>query len=339
MAGDDAEGADDADGANDAAGAAPVLSVILVSYETREMTLACLESIAAETRTPHEVILWDNASTDGSADAIAAGHPGVRLIRSAENVGFGRANNLAAREARGRWLLLLNPDTVVLDGALDRLVTAAERDPSPRIWGGRTIFADGSVNPLNAHGQPGLWTIACFAFGLSALAPGSRWLNPQAQGQHLGSSGGRVDVVTGCLFMIARADWERLGGFDPDFHMYGEEFDLCHRARALGARPEIVPDAVIIHHGGASEPVRADRIVRVFTAKLTHARKHWSPVGRWAAQALYRFAVLWRAGAYGVAARLSGRPGHRKAAAEWAGAWRARANWLAGYPPAPPGYR
>ncbi len=317
---------------------APVLSVVVVSYETRAMTLACLASLAAETRTPHEAIVWDNASTDGSADAIAAAHPEARLIRSAENIGFARANNLAAREARGRWLLLLNPDTLVLDGAVDRLVAAAERDPRPRIWGGRTVFADGRANPYFAHRRPGLWPIFCFASGLSGLAPRSRWLNPQAAGLHL-AGGGPVDVVTGCFLLIARADWERLGGFDPDFHMYGEEFDLCLRAARIGARPSIVGDAVIVHHGGASEAVRADKIVRGLTAKITLARKHWGPARAAAARALYRLAVLARAGGYGLSARLLGRPAHRKAAAEWAGAWRARRVWLAGYPPAPPGFR
>ena len=126
-----------------APGADPVVSVLVISYNTRPMTLACLRSLHDETKVPHEVIVVDNASADGSADAIAAAFPEVRLIASATNLGFAGGNNLAAGHARGRYILLLNPDTVVLDGAVDRLVGVAEGDPHARIWGGRTLYADG----------------------------------------------------------------------------------------------------------------------------------------------------------------------------------------------------
>ena len=118
----------------------PLVSILVISYNTKAMTLACLASIAAETRVAHEVIVLDNASPDGSAAAIAAAHPGIRLIASAENHGFAKGNNLAAAEARGGYLLLLNPDTLVLDGAIDRLVGFAGRTPEAGIWGGRTVL-------------------------------------------------------------------------------------------------------------------------------------------------------------------------------------------------------
>ena len=102
----------------------PAVSIIVVSYNTREMTLDCLRSVFAETRTPFELIVVDNASPDGSAEAIAAAFPDIRLIASRENLGFAPANNMAVREARADLVLLLNPDTVVLDGAIDRLIDA-----------------------------------------------------------------------------------------------------------------------------------------------------------------------------------------------------------------------
>src|SRR5688572_24667662 len=118
----------------------PRVSILVISYNTREMTLDCLRSIAHETREPHELIVVDNSSSDGSADAIAAQFPDVRLRRPEKNLGFARANNVASTEARGDYLLLLNPDTVVLDRAIDRLVAFADANPDAGIWGGRTLY-------------------------------------------------------------------------------------------------------------------------------------------------------------------------------------------------------
>ena len=127
---------------------APDLSILIISYNTREMTLACLRSVAAQTRTPHEIIVLDNASDDGSAAAIAAEFPDVTLLAETRNHGFARANNLAALQAKGAFLLLLNPDTLVLDGALDKPAGLRAPGPEARIWGGRTVFGDGSLNFL-----------------------------------------------------------------------------------------------------------------------------------------------------------------------------------------------
>ena len=120
---------------------APVLSILVVSYNTRDMTLECLRSVIAQTRTPFELIVLDNASSDGSAEAIAVEFPDITLLAETRNHGFARANNIAAEHAKGEYLLLLNPDTIVLDGALDKLLTFARRAPDARIWGGRTVFA------------------------------------------------------------------------------------------------------------------------------------------------------------------------------------------------------
>ena len=109
----------------------PVVSILVISYNTREMTLACLASVVAETGVPYELIVLDNASTDGSAEAIAAAFPQARLIASRDNLGFAKGNNVASEGARGRYILLLNPDTLVLDRAIDRLVAFAGRIRRP----------------------------------------------------------------------------------------------------------------------------------------------------------------------------------------------------------------
>ena len=148
------------------------------------MTLECLRSIVRETRAhAYEIIVVDNRSSDGSADAIASEFPHIQLIRSEENLGFARACNLAATLARGEMLLLLNPDTVVLDQAIDRLLEFAEAEPRAGIWGGRTLFADGSLNPTSCWGKMTLWSLVSMAVGLKVLFPKSEFFNSEGYGQ------------------------------------------------------------------------------------------------------------------------------------------------------------
>jgi hypothetical protein len=308
----------------------PTLSILVVSYNTREMTLACLASAIAETRTTAaEIIVVDNASSDGSADAVARHFPGIRLVRARENLGFAAANNLAAREARGAYLLLLNPDTVVRDAAIDRLVDFARRRPEALLWGGRTVFADGRLNPSSCWGRMTVWNQLCRAGGLTGLFPASALFNGEALGGFARDREREVDIVSGCFLLVTRALWERLGGFDPVFFMYGEEADLCLRARRLGARPRFTPEATIVHHGGASETARLEKMVKLLAAKATLIDRHWhpllAPLGR-------RLLALWplsRWLARAAQARLSGR--ERPEAATWRAIHEARARWQSGY--------
>lgn len=308
---------------------APVLTIIVVSYNTREMTLECLRSVRAETQVPHEVIVVDNASHDGSAAAIAAEFPDLRLMAETVNHGFAKANNLAAREARGEYLLLLNPDTVVLDGALDKLLAFARRRPQARIWGGRTVFGDRSPNPASAWRRMDLWNLFCRASGLTGIFPNSAIFNSEAYGGWDRMSEREVDIVTGCLFLILRADWDRLGGFDPAFFMYAEEADLCLRARkTLGARPRVTPEAVIVHYAGASEKVRADKMVRLFRAKRELIRRHFPAWQQPLAAALFAAHPLSRRLALGALGLL--RRGMAEKARVWAEIWARRGEWQRG---------
>ncbi len=309
----------------------PVLSIIVISYNTRDMTLACLASIHAQTECDFEVVVVDNASTDGSAEAIRRQFPQVTLLAEAVNHGFGPAHALALPHCRAPWLLLLNPDTVVLDRALDRLLDFAHRRPQAGIWGGRTLYADGALNPGSCWGRMTPWSLLCRLLGLTAIFRASEVFNPEAYGTWPRDAERAVDIVSGCLFLIARADWDRLGGFDPVFVMYGEEADLCLRARAAGLRPAITPAATIIHYGGASERVRSDKMVRLLRAKAELIKRHFPPRRRWLG---LRLLMLWPLSRH-VALRLAGgvtrRPGLSDKAATWGEVWRRRGEWRAGF--------
>jgi GT2 family glycosyltransferase len=263
-------------------GQTPTLSIVIVSYNTRELTLACLRSLDRETdRSLYELIIVDNLSTDGSADAIAAEFPWARLIRSEKNLGFAGGNNLAAKEARGEYLLLLNPDTEVLDRAIERLLAFARRVPDAKIWGGRTLFKDGRLNPASCWSRPSAWSLFCIATGLAKVFRRSDLFNPEAFGGWDRSTERQVDIVSGCFLLLERSTWEALGGFDPAFFMYGEEADMCLRAHRLGAKPRVTPEATIVHYGGASEKARADKLVRLFKAKRLLFERHCTPIERW----------------------------------------------------------
>jgi N-acetylglucosaminyl-diphospho-decaprenol L-rhamnosyltransferase len=318
--------------------AAPDVSVLIVSYNTCDMTVAAIASVMAQTQArAFEIIVVDNASTDGSATALAV-IPGIRFAALPQNVGFGRANAIAARFARGRYLLLLNPDTVVIDRAIDRLVAFAESNPGPRIWGGRTLFADGAPNPGSCWAAMTPWRLFCRASGLAALFPRVTALSGEAMGGFARDEARAVDIVSGCFLLIARTDWDRLGGFDPAYFMYGEDADLCLRARkTLGARPMITPAATIVHHGGASEPVRADKLVRLLSAKATLIRAHFAPGSVALGLKLLAAWPLSRLVASRALAMLA--PGGRwsKTAAAWTAVWQRRDEWLGPAPRPAPG--
>jgi GT2 family glycosyltransferase len=308
------------------------VSILVVSYNTRAMTAAALDSVVRETaKTHYEIIAVDNASHDGSAAMLAEHASEPMVIALGENIGFARANNLAAKSARGRYLLLLNPDTVILDGAIDKLVAFAKSQPQARIWGGRTVFADGTLNPSSCWGQMSLWNLFCRATGLTGVFADSAFFNGEAFGNWPRDTVRNVDIVSGCFFLIEKDLWDGLGGFDPLFFMYGEEADLCLRARAFSARPAVTPDATIVHYGGASERARTDKMVRLLAAKASLITRHFSALSAPVGRALLAAWPLSRAIALTVAGAATGNANTKQSAQVWREIWRRRAEWRTGY--------
>jgi len=308
---------------------APELTVIVVSYNTRDLTLAALRTLYAETReTPFRTVVWDNASEDGSAEAIAAEFPQVELIASEDNVGFAKANNLVAARAETEWILLLNPDTEVQDGAVDKLMAFARAHPENGIYGGRTVFPDGSLNIASCWQRITPWSLFCSTFGLTALFPRTELFHPEAIGDWQRDSVREVDIVVGCFMLMKRSLWEDLGGFDLRYFMYGEEADLCLRAAKKGWRPVITPEAQIMHIVGAASGKVAHKMVQVARARATLIRDHWPallvPLGL---GLMWLWAAL-RAGVLSVLGPLTGRRAARDA---WRTVWRERHSWLKGY--------
>lgn len=307
------------------------LSIIIVSFNSRKDTIACLESVFAHPPSiPFEVILIDNASSDGSAEAIASTFPQIELIAYPQNLGFAGGNNLAAKQARGRRILLLNPDTIVFEKSLDALWSYAERQPQRRIWGGQTVFADMRINPTSCWHRMTLWSMICRTLGLTFLFPKSPLFNQEAYGDWQRDSEREVDIVTGCFLLIDATLWRELNGFDPQFFMYAEEADLCLRAHKLGASPGITPAARIVHLGGVSEVSAVEKVIKTHKGRVTLIRKHWSPLHRALGLFTYRVWALTRMiGSHIVSGPQDGGSNSRE---KWGEVWRRREEWLAGYP-------
>lgn len=301
------------------------VTVIIVSYNTRELTLRAVETLLANSPgLAMKVVVFDNASRDGSAAAVAAAFPQVEVIAHSENIGFARANNLVAERADTPWLCLLNPDTETHPNAISNLLAFAKANPGAGIVGGRTVFPDGSLNPASCWRKISVWSLLTQITGLSRFFPRSDLFNYEGMGGWKRDSVREVDIVVGCFLMLPTRLWRELRGFDPRYFMYGEDADLSLRAQALGFRPMITPDAQIMHLVGASTKKHADKVCAVMRAKATLVRDHWSrpmvPVG---------LGLLW---AWAFARRLGAMtarsPEQRDRLRQ---IWRERRAWLAGF--------
>lgn len=314
----------------------PDLTIIMVSYNTRDLTLAAVRTCLETTvETSFRLVVLDNASPDGSGAALRDAfppetYPQVEVICSDDNLGFARANNIVAETATTPYILLLNPDTECHPGAVDNLMRFARETPKAGIWGGRTVFPDGRLNAASCYGRITLWSMICRATGLYSAFARSELFNPEALGDWPRDSVREVDIVVGCWLMIGKPLWDELGGFDLKYYMYGEDADLCLRARALGYRPMITPDAQIMHVYGASTAQRANKISAVAKARATLIRDHWP-----AWQVPLGISLMWlgaglRAGAARVLGRLKG--GRRAEQAQmYHAVWTERHDWLAGF--------
>jgi GT2 family glycosyltransferase len=217
---------------------APALSVCVIAYNSGPTLATCLERLGAQSFRDFEAIVIDNASPDPGDAEIAAGFPWMRLVRNAENLGFAGAGNQAARLARGRWLVLLNPDAFAEPDWLAELAAAAARHPKVAAFTSRQMI----------EGEPGMLDGLGDVMSITGIPYRGGYLN-RDDGQAVE---GEVFSPCGAAMMIDRALFLRLGGFDEDFFCYGEDVDLGYRLQLAGEPTLLVPTAVIHHVGSAS---------------------------------------------------------------------------------------
>ncbi|SEG52524.1 hypothetical protein SAMN05421819_3302 [Bryocella elongata] len=230
----------------------PELSIIIVSFNTRELLRECITS-ALQLSAPFssELFVVDNASRDGSAEMVAETFPQVRLLRTTENVGFGRANNLALEQACGRYLVLLNSDAFLHEDALQRAIAHMDANPGCAAGGARLISRDGSPQPSARM----FHTVLGDAIVLSGLAyryPRSRFFGRLDRTWSDLTQPASVDWIPGAFAILRPEALQRVGNFDPAFFLYYEEVDLCRRLKNAGYEVCYWPDIVVTHIGGES---------------------------------------------------------------------------------------
>lgn len=300
------------------------VSVVVVSYNALDWLARCLRAIgpAAPTRSV-EVIVVDNNSNADVQNYLATLQHEATVLQMDRNLGFGRACNLGVAHSRGRHVMLLNPDAVLNPDAIDGLLDFFEADPGRGLVGGRTLRPDGGVDPSSCWKAPTLWSVFCIASGLTHVFRRSPLFDPESMGRWQRDSEREVDIITGCLLLTSREIWDRLGGFDEDFFMYGEDADLSLRAAELGYHPAITPAATAVHAVGASSSNRLGKQRLLLRGKATLFRKRWSPWRRQVALALL---------AAGIALRASAERALAREDRTMRTLWSERREWLAGWP-------
>ena len=249
----------------------PDVSVIVVSYNTREMLRSCLAAVEKSAGVDLELFVVDNDSHDGSADMVARDFPWVHLIRNTDNRGFAAANNMAMCRAAGRFLLLLNPDAVVQPGTIGTLTQFLAAHTDVGICGPLVVNPDGSYQSCG-YLYPTLLSEIRQSKNVGRLLRLIVGREP-----HDGPPTVPTDVewVDGCCLMIRRAVIDAIGPLDEQFFMYAEELDWCFNAQRSGWRVVAHPDVSVVHHRGQSSAQVADRsIALLIETRLRYYRKN-----------------------------------------------------------------
>jgi GT2 family glycosyltransferase len=270
------------------------LSVLIVSWNVRDLLLACLESVYASLRSSdseNEVLVVDNASGDGSAQAVAARFPQVELIANSENRGFAAANNQALDRATGHYLVLLNPDTVLVDGALEVLLSFMGETESAGMCGPRLVYQDGSFQ----HSAFRFPTLAQAFFDFFPVHP--RLLDSRLNGRYPREwyASGRpfaIDHPLGACMTLRAEAVRQVGGLDEQFFMYCEEVDWAMRIARAGWGIYCVPKAEVIHYAGQStRQFRDEMFVALWRSRFLLFAKHYGRTYNWAARRIVRLGL------------------------------------------------
>jgi len=264
-----------------------ILSIVIVNWNTGKLLADCVESVYADlpARADQiETLIVDNASSDGSAQAVEARFPQVRVIYNRANPGFAAGNNQAIRLAQGQVILLLNPDTLIRPGAIACLMNYMDAHPQVGAVGPRLLNPDGSLQ-YSCSPEPSLKREFLRLFHLGGVRPDGyepmeTW---NIQAPH------RTDVLLGACILARRSALGAVGGFDEAYFMYSEEVDLCHKLRSEGWELYWVPQAQVVHYGGQSTRLAAtEMFLQLYRAKVVYFRRH---SGRFSAQ-IYKLILM-----------------------------------------------
>jgi GT2 family glycosyltransferase len=253
------------------------LSIVIVSYNVKHFTEQCLRSIQSSCKNLRiEVFVVDNASSDGSVEYLIPRFPSVTFIANQENLGFAKANNLALSKAVGRHLMILNPDTLVSEGALETLVAYLDSNPDVGAVGPKLLTRYGQFDRTSKRGFPSPWVSFCRLSGLAVLFPKSRLFGRYDLLYLDENQVSSIDALCGGAMILRRESYEKIGGLDETFFMFGEDIDWCYRIKLAGYQIHYVPTARIIHFKGEStRRSKIDRESVFYGAMHLFVEKHY----------------------------------------------------------------
>jgi len=255
---------------------APELSVCIVTYRAKDLLRDCLQSLCENTHLPFEVIVVDNGSQDGVKSMLESEFPAFSVIENDENLGFTYPMNQALRLAQGRYLLQLNPDTLILPGSLDNMVAFMNAHPDIGICGPRVLNRNRTLQKSCRRGEPTPWAVLTYFLGLSARYPKSKLFGQYQMNYMDENLTHPVGGVSGSCMLIRRELIDDIGYLDERFFAYQEDADFCLRARQAGWQVYYYPGAEIIHYGGRGgsrvEPYRS--IMAWHKSYFLYYRKH-----------------------------------------------------------------
>jgi hypothetical protein len=248
------------------------LSLIIVSWNAKAFLLKCLQSVSQEaTQCDSEIIVVDNASTDGSAALVKKQFPQMKLITNDTNLGFAKGTNIGIRQSKGKYICLINSDVVVKKDCISRAARFMDDNARVGILGPRILDADGKVQ-RSCMGFPTLWNTFCRSFALDSLFPKSKLFGSYLMNYRQHDSTRSVDVINGCFWMVRRAALEEVGLLDERFFIYGEDIDFCRRLHDADWDVVFFPEAEAIHYGGASSD---NAPIRFFTEMHRANFQYW----------------------------------------------------------------
>jgi len=279
------------------------LSVIIVNYNVKEFLENALIAIrkaissltASKPGIEGEIFVVDNASDDGSVELVQSKFPDVHLIVNKENLGFAKANNLALKRSRGKYILLINPDTVVQEDTFRAMIDFFERNPDVGMAGCKILNPDGTLQLNSRRSFPTPWVAFSKMMGLSALFPHTKLFGQYNLTYLSPDESYEVDALSGSFMMFRREVYEQIGGLDEDFFMYGEDLDWCYRVQQAGWKNYYVPATQIIHYKGEStKRSNLDEIRTFYQAMHLFVRKHFNK--SFLVELLLRIGIVLRTG-------------------------------------------
>lgn len=254
------------------------ISIVIVNYNVKDFLEQCLISIfKAKRNFSLEIFVVDNASTDGSVDYLSPIFTNVKFISSTENLGFSKANNIAIKQATGKYLLILNPDTILAEDTLEAMYNYMEQHPEVGISGCKVLNSDGTFQVACRRGFPTPWTSFCKLFGLQKLFPKSKLFARYNQTFRSENESYYIDAVIGAFMFCDTKLIQELGGFDEVYFMYGEDLDLCRSVQLAGRKVAYFSETSIIHFKGESTRRSSiNEIKHFYESMRIFAKKHFA---------------------------------------------------------------